>query len=113
MDFNSVSKILADIKNFNPSTAAELEQFRISYLGKKGIITNLFSELRNVEADKRKEAGKLLNELKTSAEDVLQRYAHLTDEKEDSSAPNDLSLPAEPLPLGSKHPVSIIRNKIV
>ncbi|MBK5283838.1 MAG: phenylalanine--tRNA ligase subunit alpha [Bacteroidia bacterium] len=113
MDSNSIDMILDDIDKFEPSSAEELEQFRISYLGKKGIITNLFSELRNVEQEKRKEAGKLLNELKTSAEDVLQRFAHLSDETETTSAPNDLSLPAEPISLGSKHPVSIIRDKIV
>jgi len=113
MDSNSVSKIFDDIKKFEPSSASELEQFRINYLGKKGIITNLFSELRNVEPGQRKEYGKLLNELKTSAEEILQRFAHLSDENEIASAPNDLSLPAEPILLGSKHPVSIIRDKIV
>lgn len=112
MDKNSVGYILDEIKKFSPSTAAELEQFRINYLGKKGIVTNLFSELRNVKPEERKEAGRLLNELKTSAEDVLQRFAHLADEKKDKSAPDDLSLPAEPHLLGSRHPVSIIRNQI-
>jgi phenylalanyl-tRNA synthetase alpha chain len=112
MDKNSVSKILDEIKSINPSTAAELEQFRINYLGKKGIVTNFFSELRNVKPEERKEAGRILNELKASAEDVLQRFAHLTDEKKDKSVPNDLTLPAEPHALGSRHPVSIIRNKI-
>ncbi|HLG36461.1 MAG TPA: phenylalanine--tRNA ligase subunit alpha, partial [Bacteroidia bacterium] len=67
MDKNTVSKILDEIKNFNPSTAAELEQFRINYLGKKGIVTNLFTELRSVKPEERKETGLLLNELKTSA----------------------------------------------
>ena len=80
MDKKSVSKVLDEIKNFVPSTAAGLEQFRINYLGKKGIVTNLFSELRSVKPEERKEAGRLLNELKASAENILQQYAHLAGE---------------------------------
>src|SRR5262249_52793922 len=98
-------------KNFVPTTAAELEQFRIDYLGKKGIVTNLFAELKNAELQQRKEFGRLLNELKISAENILSQFAHLHQQK-DKSAPDDLTLPAEPLELGSLHPVSIIRQKI-
>jgi phenylalanyl-tRNA synthetase alpha chain len=112
MNKNSLNKILDEIKNFAPSSADELEQFRIQYLGKKGIITNLFTELRNAKPEERKEAGRLLNELKSSAENVLQRFAHLSERKQDKSVPSDLTLPAEPHPLGSRHPVSIIRNQI-
>ena len=112
MDKASVNKILSDIKSFTPASAAELEQFRINYLGKKGIVTNLFAELKNAAPEERKEFGRLLNELKTSAENVLSQFAHLNEQK-DKSAPDDLTLPAEPLPLGSLHPITITRQKIV
>jgi phenylalanyl-tRNA synthetase alpha chain len=112
MDSASVNKILGEIKSFIPSTAAELEQFRINYLGKKGIVTNLFAELKTAEPQQRKEFGRLLNELKSSAENILSQFSHLGEEK-DTSAPDDLTLPAEPIQLGSLHPVSITRQEIV
>lgn len=112
MDSGSVNKILSDIKNFVPASAAELEQFRINYLGKKGIVTNLFAELKTAEPQQRREFGRLLNELKSSAENILSQYSHLGEQK-DKSAPDDLTLPAEPVQLGSLHPVSITRQKIV
>jgi phenylalanyl-tRNA synthetase alpha chain len=70
MDKDSVSRILGDIKSFTPSAGAELEQFRINYLGKKGIVTNLLQKLKNAAPEQRKEFGRLLNELKSSAENV-------------------------------------------
>jgi phenylalanyl-tRNA synthetase alpha chain len=112
MDKDSVSKILGEIKSFAPATAAELEQFRINYLGKKGVVTNLFAELKSAPPEQRKEFGRLLNELKTAAENVLSQYSHLNEQK-DKSAPDDLTLPAEPLQLGSLHPITITRQKIV
>ena len=112
MDSGSVNKILGDIKNFVPATATELEQFRINYLGKKGIVTHLFAELKNAEPQQRKEFGRLLNELKSAAENILLQYSHLGETK-DKSAPDDLTLPAEPIQPGSLHPVSITRQKIV
>src|SRR5258706_3073733 len=112
MDSGSINKILGNIRSFIPANAAELEHFRINYLGKKGIITNLFAEMKYAAPGQRKEFGRVLNELKSSAENILLQFSHLGEEK-DKSAPDDLTLPAEPLQIGSLHPVSITRQKIV
>ena len=91
-----------------------LENFRIKYLGTKGLVKNIMGEMKNVAVDKKKEAGQLLNEFKLYAESL---YANLgaafEGEKQESGNGVDLSLPGNPLPLGSRHPISIVQNKII
>ena len=101
----------------NASTAAgkdELEAFRIKYLGTKGLVKTIMSEMKNVAPDNKKEAGQLLNEFKLFAEEKYGQLKAATESKE-PAADNllDVSLPGQPLPLGSRHPISIVQNKII
>ena len=92
----------------------ELETFRIKYLGTKGLLKSIMGEMKNVPVEQKKEAGQLLNEFKIFVENF---YTELSAKIEDNSTSSenkiDITLPGQPLPLGSRHPISIVHNKIV
>ena len=97
------------------ATGAEAaEQFRITYLGTKGLVKNLMGEMKQVPADRKKEFGQILNEFKQFTE---ARYNELkeagTNGKTLSVADIDMSLPGDVFPVGSRHPISMMRNRIV
>ena len=97
----------------NVSNQEELEVFRIKYLSKKGLVSLLFEDFRNVPAEQKKEVGQKLNILK---QEIQERYNSLKEafvKQEDISTINDLSRPAFPFSLGSRHPISIVRNEII
>lgn len=101
-----------EIKEYSISNADELEKFRITYLGSKNKIKDLFGEIKSVDADKRKSVGQLLNELKNQANDKFNDNKNLGSKKNKKSQTNiDLSAPAQ-LRSGSRHPLSIVRNEI-
>ena len=91
----------------------ELEAFRIKYLSKKGLFSILFEDFRNVPPEQKKEIGQKLNILK---QEIQERYNSLKEnlvKQEDTSTINDLTRPAFPFSLGSRHPISIVRNEII
>ncbi len=107
--------ILADIATQSPANAAELETFRIQYLGSKNVIKPLMGEIRNVPNEQKKEYGQLVNEAKDAAE---RKFAELQEALESASDDAsfdhlDLSRPGEPLELGSRHPIATTMNRIV
>ena len=102
-----------DVAAFAATTADEVEQFRIGYLGKKGHITKLFADFRNVPNQEKKEYGQLLNQLKTEA---LAKVKSLQTELSGSQAKStmdDISRPGQPIPLGARHPISIVRERVI
>lgn len=103
----------ADIKAFNPGTAAELEAYRVQYLGTKGVVKELLGEMKNVPGPQKKEAGLLLNAFKVLAESQYEAFAHLQNDVKNSGNKSDLSLPGPALPLGTRHPLRMVENKIV
>jgi len=114
MNREEIEKLLAEINDLKCKTQQEVEQARVHYLGKKGEITRLFEEFRTVAPEMKKEFGRTLNELKQSAAakiDEMKMAAGI--ETASSGVKNDLSMPGDPLPLGSRHPVSIVRQEIV
>ncbi len=102
-----------EINSFNPANAADLEQFRIRFLGTKGIVKLLANEMKNVPPEGRKEAGMLLNSFKQLAEARYEQFAHLKDEGNTNAAAIDTSLPGAALPIGTRHPLRIVENQIV
>jgi phenylalanyl-tRNA synthetase alpha chain len=96
-----------------PDTEA-LEAFRIRFLGPKGLVKTLMGEMKNVTPDRRKEFGLVMNAFKTEAE---QRYENLKESLSAGSATSgsaiDNTLPGDPLPTGSRHPITLMRNRIV
>jgi len=102
-----------EINAFAPATPADLEQFRIRFLGTKGIVKLLATEMKSVPPEGRKEAGMLLNGFKQLAE---ARFAHYSTQLQmaDASGPAiDISLPGTPIPIGTRHPLRVVENEIV
>jgi phenylalanyl-tRNA synthetase alpha chain len=106
-----IEVLKAEIAAFNEGDA---ETFRIKYLGSKGLVKAIMGEMKNVAAENKKEAGQLLNEFKIFAENKYDALkASSSNGQRETSNDLDLTLPADPLPLGSRHPISIVKNKII
>ncbi|MFY7831380.1 MAG: phenylalanine--tRNA ligase subunit alpha, partial [Pseudanabaena sp.] len=115
---NQLMERIAEIKSAMESEsvndAASLEAFRIKYLGTKGLVKAVMGEMKNVPNDQKKEAGLLLNELKIFADSHFEKIGEgLGNDSGSSSDLQDLSLPGENLPLGTRHPISLIQQKII
>ena len=110
-----IKQTLEEVEQFQPKTIQEIEDFRIRLLGKKGSITQLFEEFKNVDASLRKQFGQNLNELKNKTQEKINFLKAESEEKNNSttSASADLTMPAEELALGARHPLSIVRAKII
>lgn len=109
-----IEKIFREIESFSFDDGGAVEQFRLKYLSKKGQITDLFAQFRNVAPEERKTFGKLLNELKNRAQAIFEEASgNVTSQSKEESSGIDLTRPALNAPLGSRHPVSIVRNKII
>lgn len=102
-----------EVLAFTPQNAEEVEQFRIKYLGSKGLVKNLMAEMKNVPAEQKREAGQLLNEFKTLVENHFQSFSSLQQNTHHSTQQIDITLPGNDIAIGSLHPLSIVRNKIV
>lgn len=103
-----------EIKNFSTADKNPAEIFRIQFLGTKGLIKSLMGEMKNVPAENRREMGQVLNDLKLFAENKYEELKKTSDSgQETTESKIDLTLPGESLPLGSRHPISIVRNKII
>ncbi len=113
--FSKVNQIKEEIENANVSSLEELELFRIKYLGSKNILKPLFGEIKNIENQRKKEFGQLVNEVKQIAENQFSQVKEGLDQKseEQESVGLDLTAPGEPEKIGSKHPISITMNKII
>jgi phenylalanyl-tRNA synthetase alpha chain len=100
-----------EIATFNEGDA---EVFRIKYLGTKGLVKSIMGEMKNVAAENKKEAGQLLNEFKIFTEAKYEELKAQTVNGQSATVNDiDLTLPGDALPLGSRHPISLVRNKIV
>ena len=102
-----------DVAAFAATTADEVEQFRIGYLGKKGHITKLFADFRNVPNEEKKEYGQLLNQLKTEALAKVKALQTELSGSQAKSTMDDISRPGQPIPLGARHPISIVRERVI
>ena len=101
------------IGSFTATTPAEVEQFRIKHLSKKGTIAALFDDFKNVPADQKKEIGKTLNELKTADLDKVNELKEKLCNSDQGKTGVDLTLPGDLIKLGSRHPLSIVKNEIL
>ncbi len=104
---------LSDIKKISIKSFDELEKFRIKYISKKGIVPSLFSKLKDVDSDKRKKFGFKINELKIKVGQIIDKSKAELSSFSKKEITIDYSLPADFLKLGSRHPISIVKNKII
>ena len=110
---DNIKAHLKDVAAFAATTADEVEQFRIGYLGKKGHITKLFADFRNVSNQEKKEYGQLLNQLKTEALAKVKALQTELSGSQAKSTMDDISRPGQPIPLGARHPISIVRERVI
>ena len=108
-----IEKLLQDINNISASNLEELEALRIKYLSKKGAINELMADFRNVAADQKKEVGMKLNELKNIAQDKISTLKESFETQDNGTSEIDLSRTPYPIPLGTRHPLSIVKNEII
>lgn len=92
--------------------AAEVEQFRIKYLGKKGLISDLFEQFKTIPNDQKKEMGQALNQLKVAAQNKIEEFKNFVEESQELNNYSDLTMPAEFAQLGSRHVLSVVMNEI-
>lgn len=105
---------IAKVEAFATEKKEELEQFRLEYLGKKGLLNDLFAKFKEVPKEEKKEFGQIINELKSKTEAKINELKEkLGGQTSAAPAYNDLTRPAFPMEIGSRHPVSLIKNKIV
>lgn len=109
-----INHVREEINNFSENGGNAAEVFRIKFIGSNGSVKSLMSEMKNVAPEDKREMGKVLNELKLFAESKFEEIKQTTtDIQEDTGNTIDLTLPGDALPMGSRHPISIIRNRIV
>lgn len=111
---DQLKKHIEEVSGFSASDAKTIEEFRIKYLGKKGLLNKYFAEFKKIPNDQKKEFGKTINLLKTKATEKVQTLtAELKKSDTATQKYGDLTRPAEPMDLGARHPVSIVKNRII
>lgn len=114
MMIEEVKSHIKTVEDFTAKTLDEVENFRIKYLGKKGILNHYFAQFKAIPNEEKKVYGKAINELKqTATQKVETLKASLAKKIEDKGIYGDLSRPAEPIEIGSRHPISIVKNQII
>lgn len=108
-----IDQIIKDIHSLSIKSRDEAESFRLRYLSKKGIISDLFTDFRTLPPDQKKLLGQRINELKKIAQGKIDSFLSSTGSSSSDKNEMDMTRPGEPRPLGSRHPVSIVRKEII
>ncbi|MBQ3930359.1 MAG: phenylalanine--tRNA ligase subunit alpha [Paludibacteraceae bacterium] len=107
-----IRSILQEVKNLKPANAEDVEQFRIKYLSKKGVIAQLFADFKNVANDEKRVVGQMLNELKDTTQDMINDMRDLYI-NQGPAAKLDLTRTPSAIEFGTRHPLSIVKNEII
>ena len=110
---DKIEQLLKEVEALHASNAEELEALRIKYLSKKGAINDLMADFRNVPAEQKKEVGMRLNELKTKAQDKINALKEQFENQDNGCDGLDLTRSAYPVKLGTRHPLTIVKNEII
>ena len=108
-----INQLLQEVEALKAANAEELEALRIKYLSKKGAINDLMADFRNVAAEQKKEVGMRLNELKNKAQEKIAALKEQFESQDTGCDDIDLTRSAYPIELGTRHPLSIVRNEII
>lgn len=111
--FEIAEKLLADIIAESPKTLEEVEQFRIKYIGSKGVVKNIFGAIKEVENERKKEYGQLVNKVKTTAEEKVETLKTFFAKTANKSKVEDLTAPAYESEIGTRHPISLVKNEMI
>ena len=111
---DKIKQHIAEVEAFKTESAKEVEAFRIKYLGKKGILNDFFASFKEVPNEQKKEFGQAVNSLKKVSEaKVAELKENLESKQEEKGVYGDLSRPGEPIEIGARHPISIVKNQII
>lgn len=111
---DKIKEHIEEAKAFNDKNKESLEQFRIKYLGSKGLLKELFTEFKNIPNDQKKDFGQVINTLKAVAEEKVRVIQEELESKQETKGVfGDLTRAAEPVIIGSRHPISIVKNQII
>ena len=109
---DKIKTLLQEIENLKANNKDELEALRIKYLSKKGEITSLMNDFRNISSDQKRETGKFLNELKEKTQEKINDLKNHFENKQTEGNVLDLTRTVYPVPLGTRHPLSIVKKEI-
>ncbi len=108
-----IKQLIEEAEQFSANKIDQIEEFRIKYLSKKGVVSTLFEEFRTIPNNEKKEVGQLLNQLKISLQDKINSLKDQLSQGAVAGNIQDLSLPGSPINQGSRHPISIVRKEIL
>ncbi|MCL4124555.1 UNVERIFIED_CONTAM: hypothetical protein GTU68_050997 [Idotea baltica] len=111
---DTIKEHIAEVEKFKADSKEAVEAFRIKYLGKKGLLNDFFAEFKNVPGAQKKEFGQTINQLKMAATEKVNILKDSLEKKtEQKSTYGDLTRPGEPIEIGARHPISIVKNQII
>ena len=110
---DKIEELLKEVENLSAKSAEEVEQLRLKYLSKKGAITALMAEFRDVPADQKKTVGMKINELKQTVQGKINELKEQIENTEDSCCHVDLTCTPYPIALGARHPLTLVKNEII
>lgn len=110
---NKIKELVHEIENLAIANSEELEAMRVKYLSKKGLVSELFNDFRNVANEEKREVGQLLNDLKNKAQDKINEIKESFAANQSTDQKNDLTRTADPIKVGTRHPLSLTKNEIV
>ena len=113
MILEKIEKLLEEVKGLSASTPEEIEALRLKYLSKKGAISSLMADFRNVPAEQKKEVGMRVNELKQTALERINALREMCEQKDAHDDDIDLTRTPYPVKLGTRHPLTIVKNEII
>jgi len=109
-----IEKHIEEVSSFTANSLEEVEVFRIKYLGKKGLITQYFADFKNVPNEEKKVYGQAINQLKQSTADKIATLKEALSSMDGlQQVYGDLTRPSQPIDIGARHPISIVKNKII
>ena len=111
---DKIKELIEEVKVFSAHSLDDIEIFRIQYLGKKGLLNKYFAEFKNIPNDQKKEFGQAINQLKIITQEKVNSLKEgLSQQEEQQGQLGDLTRPGEPINIGSRHPISIVKNQII
>lgn len=106
-------QLLEDVKQYDIKDSASLEQFRIKFLGSKNVLKDIFAQIKSIPNEQKKEFGQLVNQVKMAAEERFEAAKNEFATEQKTVTNLDLTLPGENLPIGSRHPINIVKQQLI
>jgi phenylalanyl-tRNA synthetase alpha chain len=111
---DKIKELIAEVEEFKTNSLEEVEAFRIKYSGRKGLVNDVISDFKNVPNEMKKDYGRAMNMLKSAALEKVNTLKEALEDTNDTTGNiNDLSRPGEPISIGARHPISIVKNQII